>query len=55
DFARSLGGRFKFLAEGDEDMNKEVAFATMVENIPKERRSSPALYGYFDNLFPGKV
>ncbi|CAM9836918.1 unnamed protein product, partial [Scytosiphon promiscuus] len=47
--------RFKFLAEGDEDMNKEVAFATMVENIPKERRSSPALYGYFDNLFPGKV
>lgn len=36
-------------------MNKEVAFATMVENIPQERRSSPALYGYFDNLFPGKV
>lgn len=47
--------RFQFLAEGDPDMNKEVAYSTMVENIPKEKRSSPALYGYFDNLFPGKV
>ncbi|CAN0287028.1 unnamed protein product [Ectocarpus sp. 12 AP-2014] len=47
--------RFKFLAEGDPDMNKEVAFSTMVENIPEDKRSSPALYGYFDNLFPGKV
>ena len=36
-------------------MNKEVAYSTMVENIPQEKRSSPALYGYFDNLFPGKV
>ncbi|CBJ31516.1 early-response-to-dehydration protein [Ectocarpus siliculosus] len=47
--------RFKFLAEGDPDMNKEVAFSTMVENIPEDKRSSPALYGYFDHLFPGKV
>ena len=36
-------------------MNKEVAFSTMVENIPDTARSSPALYGYFDKLFPGKV
>lgn len=36
-------------------MNKEVAFSTMVENIPEDKCSSPALYGYFDNLFPGKV
>lgn len=36
-------------------MNKEVAYSTMVENIPQDKRSSPALYGYFDNLFPGKV
>lgn len=47
--------RFQFLAEGDPDMNKEVAYSTMVENIPTDKRSSPALYGYFDNLFPGKV
>eukprot|EP00904_Undaria_pinnatifida_P004555 jgi/Undpi1/140/HiC_scaffold_1.g00139.m1 len=47
--------RFEFLAEGDPDMNKEVAFSTMVENIPDTARSSPALYGYFDKLFPGKV
>lgn len=47
--------RFQFLAEGDPDMNAEVAYAVMVENIPEDKRSSPALYGYFDHLFPGKV
>ncbi|CAM9695964.1 unnamed protein product, partial [Sphacelaria rigidula] len=47
--------RSQFLAEGDPDMNKEVAYSAVVENIPVDKRSSPALYGYFDNLFPGKV
>lgn len=47
--------RFQFLSEGDMDMNREVAYAAVVENIPVDKRSSPALYGYFDNLFPGKV
>ncbi|CAN0322366.1 unnamed protein product [Pylaiella littoralis] len=47
--------RFNFMAVGDPDMDKEVAFSAMIENIPQDKRSSPALYGYFDNLFPGKV
>lgn len=47
--------RFQFLAEGDPDMNREVGYSAIVENIPVDKRSSPALYGYFDNLFPGKV
>lgn len=47
--------RMQFLAEGDPDMDKEVAYTAMVEYIPTDKRSSPALYEYFDNLFPGKV
>lgn len=36
-------------------MNKEVAYTVLVENVPRDERSSPALYRYFDYLFPGKV
>lgn len=36
-------------------MDREVSYAALVENIPEDKRSSPALYGYFDQLFPGKV
>ncbi|CAM9780654.1 unnamed protein product [Ascophyllum nodosum] len=47
--------RFEFLSQGDPDMDPEVSYAVLVENIPDAQRSSPALYGYFDALFPGKV
>lgn len=53
--ALSVSSRFQFLAEGDPDMELEVAYAAMVENIPPGWQSSPALYKYFDKLFSGKV
>ncbi len=47
--------RSDYLARGDIDTPSCYRYAVIVENIPSKYRSSLALQGYFEKLFPGHV
>lgn len=47
--------RADFLCYGDLELVSQVRYSVMVEQLPKELRSSVALKTYFDALFPGQV
>ena len=45
--------RLEYLIRGDPDTPPQTYYTLMVENIPSEYRSVPALQEFFDTLFPG--
>jgi hypothetical protein len=45
--------RLEYLIRGDADTHAQTYYTLMVENIPNEYRSVPALREFFDTLFPG--
>ena len=46
--------RLEYLIRGDPDTHPQTYYTLMVENIPSEYRSVPALQEFFDTLFPGE-
>lgn len=47
--------RRAFFKQGDENINPQMNFSVIVENIPAEHRSSKKLAKFFDGIFPGKI
>jgi Calcium-dependent channel, 7TM region, putative phosphate/Late exocytosis, associated with Golgi transport/Cytosolic domain of 10TM putative phosphate transporter len=47
--------RIQYLIQGDPDTPPQTYYTLMVEKVPINLRSAPALEAFFENLFPGDV
>ena len=47
--------RIQYLVQGDPDTPPQTYYTLMVEKVPVNLRSAPALEAFFENLFPGDV
>lgn len=47
--------RLEYLIEGDPDTNPQTHYTIMIENVPSNLQSAPALKEFFEKLFPGKL
>lgn len=46
--------RIEYLAKGDPTTHPQTYYTLMVERVPRQLRSNPALFDFFDTLFPGE-
>ena len=47
--------RIQYLIQGDPDTPPQTYYTIMVEKVPMNLRSAPALENFFENVFPGDV
>lgn len=45
--------RFQYLLNGDPDTPPQTYYTVLVERVPSDLRSEPALRSFFEKLFPG--
>jgi hypothetical protein len=55
EYENFASARLKVLTDGDVGIPPQVGYAVIVENIPKEYRSSGKLKAFFETIFPGDI